>query len=207
MTQQHLNEWIKKIHAVSRLGLAYAVNEYDAERYRQLQQIANEMLQQLTEQPVEFIEGYFSDKKEYITPKVDIRAVVFNEDNEILLVKEKADGLWSLPGGWADIGYTPNETAVNEVREETGLEVVPTKLLAVLDKRCHPHPPEADYVYKIFIECALTGGSFTSSFDILDKGFFAEDALPPLSLQRVLPAQIELMFKYLYSPYKHAVID
>ena len=207
MTQQQLNEWIKKIHALSRLGLTYAVNEYDVERYSQLQQAANEMLQQLTEEPIEVIKKYFNDKKEYITPKVDIRAVVFNDADEILLVKEKADGRWSLPGGWADIGCTPNETAVNEVREETGLVVVPVKLLAVLDKRCHPHPPEADYVYKFFIECTVTGGSFTNSFDIADKGFFAEDALPPLSLQRVLPEQIALMFTYLYNPYKPAVID
>ena len=127
--------------------------------------------------------------------------------NEILLVKEKADGLWSLPGGWADIGFSPNETVVNEVREETGLEVTPKKLLAVMDKRCHPHPPEADYVYKFFIQCELNSGSFTSAFDILDKGFFAKDALPPLSLNRVLTAQIELMFDYLYNPDKPTAID
>jgi ADP-ribose pyrophosphatase YjhB (NUDIX family) len=103
------------------------------------------------------------------------------------------DGRWSLPGGWADVGYTPEEVAVKETKEETGLDVCAKRLLAVMDKRCHPHPASPFYVYKLFILCEITGGVFTSTFDILDKGFFALDSLPPLSHDRILPEQIRLM--------------
>ena len=160
-----------------------------------------------TGHPIEALSIYFNDKKEYITPKVDIRAVIFNERKEILLVKEKSDGKWSLPGGWADIGLSPTEIAVKEAFEETGFTVKATKLLAVMDKRCHPHPPQLDYVYKIFIQCEITGGEQAIAFDILDVAFFAQDAIPELSTDRVLPSQINLMFDYLNNPGKEAIID
>jgi ADP-ribose pyrophosphatase YjhB (NUDIX family) len=197
----------RRLKAISHLGLTYANNEYDIERYSELQQISIEMMQLVTGVPLETLAGYFSEKKEYITPKVDVRAVIFNNENEILLVREKADGKWSLPGGWADIGQTPTEVAVREVLEETGFNVKPVKLLAVLDKRCHPHPPQLDYVYKIFIQCEIVTSEYKQAFDILDIGFFKQDYLPELSEHRVLTTQIDLMFEFLNNPEKQAVID
>ncbi|GHS91140.1 hypothetical protein FACS1894203_1360 [Bacteroidia bacterium] len=94
----------------------------------------------LSESQAPEIAATFTIEKEYATPKVDIRAVVFDENNRILLVKEKAAGCWSLPGGWADVGFSPKEIAMKEVKEETGLDVIPVRLLAVPDKKCHNHP-------------------------------------------------------------------
>ncbi len=182
---------------MAHLGLTYANNEYDRERYHELEQISLEMMQQVSGQPLAEITAYFNTKKEYITPKVDIRAVIFNDQKQLLLVREKADGKWSLPGGWADIGFSPKEIAVKEALEETGFNVKPVKLLAIFDKRCHPHPPQPDYVYKIFIQCEIINGEKTEAFDIMDVGFFNQNAIPGLSEDRVLPAQINLMFEYL----------
>ena len=192
---------------MSHLGLTYGNNPYDIDRYQELQQISLEMIHLLTDHPVEQLELYFSDVKEYITPKVDIRAVIFNDQRELLLVKEKADGRWSIPGGWADIGHSPTEIAVKEALEETGFTVEAIKLLAVTDKRCHPHPPQPDYVYKIFIQCQIVGGELGKAFDILDVGFFAQDNIPSLSLDRILPNQVDLMFSYHDDPNKMALID
>lgn len=200
-------EYAKRLKTISHLGLTYAKDEYDKERYTELETISLALTEQLTGEPVEKLSLYFSGTKEYITPKVDIRAVIFNEKGELLLVKEKADGRWSLPGGWADIGYSPKEVAVKEVYEETGLHAEAVKLLAVLDKRCHPHPPALDYVYKIFIQCRVTGGEWTEAFDILDKGYFAQNNIPPLSMERVLPQQIDLVFEFLHNPHKEPVFD
>lgn len=197
----------KRLKTMAHLGLTYATNEYDTERYRELEQISLEMMNLVTGHPLELLSEYFQDKKEYITPKVDVRVVIFNEQKQILLVKEKADGKWSLPGGWADIGLSPTEVAVKEAFEETGFNVKPVKLLAVLDKRCHPHPPQLDYVYKIFIQCEISSGTNNAAFDILDIGFFEENKLPELSLDRVLPSQINLMFDYLNNQDKPAIID
>ncbi|MDN5284665.1 MAG: hydrolase [Mucilaginibacter sp.] len=199
--------YAKRLRAMAHLGLTYANNEYDTERYHELEQIGLEMMQLLTGQPLEALSVYFNSNKEYITPKTDIRAVIFNDQNEILLVKEKADGKWSLPGGWADIGQSPTEAAVKEALEETGFTVKPVKLLAVLDKRCHPHPPQLDYVYKIFIQCEIIGGTQTAAFDILDAAFFSRENIPQLSEDRVLPSQINLMFEYQLHPEKQAIID
>lgn len=199
--------YAKRLRSIAHLGLTYANNEYDTDRYRELEQISLEMMNMATGLPSDQLAGYFSAAKEYITPKVDIRAVIFDHKNEILLVKEKADGKWSLPGGWADIGQSPTEAAVKEALEETGFNVKPIKLLAVLDKRCHPHPPQLDYVYKIFIQCEITSGEYNQAFDILDMGFFKQDDLPELSEDRVLAGQIDLMFEYLKDPEKQALID
>ena len=200
-------EYAKRLKSMAHLGLTYSANEYDIERYHELEKISLEMMEMATSVPVNQLSLYFQQEKEYITPKTDIRAVVFNGQNEILLVKEKADGKWSLPGGWADIGQSPTEAAVKEVMEETGFTVQPVKLLAVLDKRCHPHPPQLDYVYKMFIQCEIAGGEYATAFDILEIGFFKQDAIPELSTDRVLPSQIDLMFDYLMHPDKQTQID
>jgi ADP-ribose pyrophosphatase YjhB (NUDIX family) len=207
MSSTNLLNYAKRLKSIAHLGLTYANNDYDMERYREIEQISLEMIAMIADSPVERLLLYFNSEKEYITPKVDIRAVIFNDRREILLVKEKADGQWSLPGGWADIGQSPSETAVKEVLEETGFIVKPVKLLAVLDKRCHPHPPQPDYVYKIFIQCEVVGGEPHQAFDILDVNFFSQNSIPDLSLHRILPQQIDLMFDYLYNPEKQAYID
>lgn len=200
-------EYAKRLKAMAHLGLTYAKDEYDLERYRELEQISLEMMQEILADPLEKITDYFSTNKEYITPKTDIRVVIFNAEKEILLVREKADGKWSLPGGWADIGFSPKEIAVKEALEETGFLVKPVKLLAVLDKRCYPHPPQADYVYKIFIQCEILSGEKTQAFDILDVAFFNRNEIPELSEHRVLPSQMELMFSFLEDLQKMAVIN
>jgi ADP-ribose pyrophosphatase YjhB (NUDIX family) len=130
----------------------------------------------------------------YKTPKVDIRAVIFNEEGHLLMVREKIDGCWSIPGGWADIGYTPSEIAVKEAREEAGVEVEPERILAILDKRCHDHPADIYYVYKIFIECRLMGAVAKKNDETDDAGFFAEDHMPPLSGPRNTEGQIKMLF-------------
>ncbi len=206
-TEKELIEIANRIRAIAQNGLVYSLSEYDTERYEELINISHTMTAIVTHYDISEIQGCFKPEKDYVTPKVDIRAVVFNNNDEILLVKEKADGAWSLPGGWADVGFSPKEVAVKEVKEETGLDVEAIKLLAVLDQKCHNHPPALHYVYKIFILCRITGGTFNVVFDILDKGFFHQNSLPPLSLERVLKSQIDLMFEYKHNPAKEVIVD
>jgi ADP-ribose pyrophosphatase YjhB (NUDIX family) len=185
---------IKRLKALADTGIIYAKGDYDRERYETIQEISHSLLAALTEKPFETIKGFYNDVTDYPTPKVDIRALVLNEKSEILMVREQVDGCWALPGGWADIGATPAEVAAKEVFEETGLTVAVEHLLAVFDKRNHPHPPEPYYVYKIVFGCRYTEGVLSKGFDILDVGFFSIDALPPLSEPRNLASQIQLVF-------------
>lgn len=193
---KELNTIAQRIRALSQNGLAYSENEYDTERYGELLQLSNRLTAALIGLDEQTVAAAYDWPKErdYVTPKTDIRAVVFNDKEEVLLVRERMDGCWSLPGGWADVGFSPQEVAVKEVKEETGLDVRAVRLLAVMDMSKHAHPVIPYYVYKYFILCEVTGGAFTEVFDILGKGFFPLDQLPPLSLERVLPEQIREMY-------------
>lgn len=203
------DKWLafaKRVQALAQAGLTYAVNAYDAERYEELQAISGQIMQELTGEPPAMIRALFLNETGYQTPKVDVRAVVFAGD-KILLVHEKIDNCWSLPGGWADVGYSPAEVAVKETREEAGLEVKPVRLLAVLDKKCHPHPPSLYHTYKIFILCEHTGGALQQGAETQDVRFFDRNYLPPLSEERNTISQIQLLFSFLDDPAKPTVFD
>ena len=124
-----------------------------------------------------------------------VRGVVFR-DWKILLVRERSDGLWTLPGGWADVGDSPADAVVREIREESGFETRATKLLALLDRNRHGHPPVLRHYYKVFLRCEIVGGSPTTSHEIQAVGFFGEDEIPELSLPRIVPAQIARMCEH-----------
>ena len=190
----------QRIRALSQTALSYSSNEYEIDRSNELIDISKRITSIVSGVSEEEISACYDPVKEYVTPKVDIRAVIFNDKDEVLLVKEKADGCWALPGGWSDVGFTPTEIVVKEAKEETGLDVRVVRLLAVLDKRCYNHPASSFYIYKLCFQCEVTGGDGELTFDILDKGFFALDNLPPLSLSRILPEQIELLDKLRRNP-------
>lgn len=198
--------YIQRIRALAQNGLAYSPNKYDIDRYEELRQISEAMLADLTGISVERIADIFKDEKGYATPKVDVRGVIF-KDNGILMVREKIDDCWSLPGGWADIGFTPGEIAVKEVREESGFVVEPVKLLAVLDKRCHDHPPALEYTYKIFILCNIIGGGAAPGMETSDVAFFERDKLPTLSRERNTNEQVRMLFAFLDDKDKAAIFD
>ena len=197
----------QRIRSLSQTGLSYTQNDYEIERCRELINISNRITSIVSGIREEEIDALYMPVKEYVTPKVDIRAVVFNDQDEVLLVREKVDGRWSMPGGWSDVGYTPKEVAIKETKEETGLDVSVERLLAVMDKRCHAHPSSTFYIYKMFILCRILGGGFNETFDIMDKGFFPLDSLPPLSLDRILPEQIRLMYELRNNPATPVYLD
>lgn len=199
-------DWAKQIQAIAQTGLTYVRDVYDQERYQQLRQLSIEMMAEYTSVGKEKIELTFASDTGYATPKVDIRGVVFR-DNRILMVREKIDGAWALPGGWADIGYSPFEIAVKEIREEAGFHVAPVRLLAVLDKKFHNHPPEPYHIYKLFILCEIVGGEARGGLETSAVQFFREHELPELSAERNTEAQIKTMFEFLRDPGKAVICD
>ncbi|MCM3773863.1 NUDIX hydrolase [Priestia aryabhattai] len=199
-------DWAKQLQSIAQAGLAYSKDIYDVERFELIRDISVEMLSQQTGMEMTVIKDLFASETGYATPKVDIRAVIF-KDNKILMVKENSDGSWSLPGGWADIGLTPSEVAVKEVKEESGFDVKAVKLLAVTDMKCHPHPPSPFHIYKMFIQCEIIGGQPMKGVETSAVEFFAENKLPPLSIARNTQTQIEMIFKHLYNPKEPVYLD
>lgn len=190
-------ESIKRIQALAETGLAFSPdNSYDAERYDEMQEICLEMLEQLTDVPVAKIKPVIQENNGYKTPKVDVRAVVFNQEGKILLIQEKVDHCWALPGGWADVGYSPKSVAEKECFEEAGLSVKADRLLAVMDKTAQNMPPQFEYVYKLFIRCNPLGTQISTGSETLGVGWFGEREIPELSLPRNLNSHIHMMFEY-----------
>lgn len=188
-------ELIKRIKSLSDTGLIYAQNEYEKERYEELRSISLKLLGIVSNESFSALNDFFMPNKDYPTPKVDIRGLALNKAKEILLVKEKLDGKWSLPGGWGDIGFSPSEVIKKEILEETGLSSRVLRLLAIYDKKCHPHPPQPFYVYKLVFLCEILHGEINTSFDIEEACYFNIKSLPELSEDRILKSQIKQIYQ------------
>lgn len=190
-------EWAKRIRAISQSGLAYTQDVYDAERYEKLRQIAGEIISEHSKLDSQKLAELFSKNIGYATPKVDVRGAAFRGEM-ILMVKEREDGGWTLPGGWADVCESPSENVIKEIREESGFETCVLKLAAVYDRSKHSHKPlMIDHVYKFFFICEIIGGEAKKGSETDDVKFFGEDELPELSISRVTGGQIKRMFQHI----------
>lgn len=185
--------WARKLNAIAQAGLTYSENGYDRDRYQQIRDIAVDMLSRFTETDHTRIRDLFDGEQGYQTPKVEVRAAVFR-DEQVLMVRERVDGLWSLPGGWADEHTSLRETVVKETMEEAGARVRPMRIIAVKDRRKSDHPPFPFGMYKVFVQCAYISGKFRENTETLESGFFSRDELPPLSTARNTAGQIEMCF-------------
>lgn len=192
-------KWISEIQAIAQAGLTYTTNEFDKERFLRLREIAAELTAESTEHSIAEIAELFSLEKGYTTPKLDVRAFIIHED-KLLLVKELADGLWSLPGGWIDVNESPAESVIRETKEETGYDVSVSKLLALWDKLKHDHPPQWPHIYKCIFHCHITGGEPNENLEISELGFFELNNLPPLSTPRITARQIALLNELVRNP-------
>ncbi len=149
-------QWLtygKRLQAIASTGLHFSRDQFDRERYEEIATIANEMLAALGNVPVERIEGLVSDfARGYATPKVDVRGALV-EDDAILLVREQSDGLWTLPGGFADVGLSPARNVEKEIYEEAGINVSARRLYGVRYKAGSGYSPDVRDFYKMFFLC------------------------------------------------------
>ena len=198
--------WANRIRAIAQTGLAFATDVYDRDRYAELREIAADCLSRLTCIPRAGLQRLFAEETGYPTPKIEVRAAVFQE-GRVLLVRERDEALWALPGGWADIGYSPGDAAAKEVFEESGYIVKPRKILAMLDRSKRPRPPSIHYVYRLFVGCDLIGGEPTESIETDGVGFFARDELPPLCTSRSSSWDVDRAFYHLDHPDAPADFD
>lgn len=175
--------WAREIQAISQIGLTYNTNDYDRARYQRLAEISAEIVAHHTYLPVASTVDNFRIQPGYATPKVDVRAAVVM-DGDILLVRERDDGQWAMPGGWADVGDLPSESVVREVWEETGLRVAASKLIGVFDGNRVGDPLSFYHAYKLVFLCEILGGEARPTEEVLDVAFFSFDNLPSLSGER-----------------------
>ena len=204
-------KWLKiarELHSITQVGITYAKDGYDTDRYERLREIAVEIIENQSSLSAEDVEASFAMQPGYITPKVDVRAAVIN-DGKILLVKEESDGRWSLPGGWADVGDAPSEAIIREVWEESGYDVRIESLVGVYDANRVKRPENMPYyhAYKLLFRCSIIGGAAKPSHETLAVDFFAPNALPPLSMYRTPEGIIADAFAQIEQEIEKAVFD
>lgn len=198
-------QWAREIFSLSQSGLAYSGNPYDIERYKRLQEITAEIIENHSEVAKEAALNSFSMQAGYITPKVDVRGAVIHE-RKILLIQERADGNWAMPGGWADLGDSPATVAEREVWEESGFRVKAEKVVAVLDAN-RIEPMEFYHAYKIIFLCRLLDGEPRTSYETLAVDFFHPDQLPPLSFYRTNEDMLKEVFAHVENPNRPTAFD
>ncbi len=199
-------EWTQRLAAIAQSGLTYARDPFDIERYEALRDLAATVVAEHTGRTALDVAEYFGREAGYATPKIDVRGVIF-QAGKVLLVRERSDGGWTLPGGWADVLDSPSSAVQREIREEAGYEARSIKVLAVYDRNAHRHPPQAFHVWKIFLRCEITGGAPADSIETNGVAFFERHELPELSLTRVTPEQLATMFAHYDDPARSTDFD
>ena len=186
--------WAVELQSLAQTGLFYSKDPFDLERFARVREIAAQMLQHQSDLPMEKVKDLFCGETGYQTPKLDSRAAIIRED-KILLVREK-DGGWVLPGGWMDVGLTVGENAAKEAKEEAGVDVLPRRIVAVLDwQRNNCTTPKAQSICKVFVLCDLLKGAFQENIETVESGWFSMDDLPELLEEKTTREQIELCFQ------------
>ena len=182
-----------RLAALAQDGLTFATGDYDLDRYRQVSQLAAELLAVISGRPAADLAVELGRDSGYATPKVDVRGAIFDDRERVLLMQEKTDRRWSLPGGWADPGDAPSAAATREILEETGYHSSAVKLIACWDRELQGHPPPLPvHVYKLFFLCRRDGAvQPPAALETLEVGWFGLGKLPPLSLGRVNHRQLD----------------
>ena len=198
-------EWAREIFSLSQSGITYSGNQYDIERYKRLQEITAEIIESQSEISSESVLESFSMQAGYITPKVDVRGAVIR-DGKILLIQERADGMWAMPGGWADLGDSPASMVEREVWEESGFRVKAGKVVAIIDAN-RLEPMEFYHAYKIIFLCKLLNGEPRTNYETLAVAFFDRDHLPPLSFYRTNESMLQEVFAHVENPNRPTAFD
>jgi ADP-ribose pyrophosphatase YjhB (NUDIX family) len=194
-------ELFRSLQALSRTGLHFCKDEYDRERYDAIERIAAELLAQGAGADAAGLRSDWARESGYVTPKVEVRGAVFRpDDGKVLLVRETADGFWTLPGGWADVNDSPSGAVRREIEQEAGFRVRVIKLAALYDRNAHGHTPSLHHSWKAFFLCEIVGGEARGSYETDGVDFFAPDALPPLSIGRCTPQQVLRMRLHFLRP-------
>jgi ADP-ribose pyrophosphatase YjhB (NUDIX family) len=198
--------WAREIQALSQAGAHYAVDNYQLERFSRLSEIAAEIISMHSDLEQENLVNLFKQQTGYPTPRIDVRAAVF-KDRKLLLVRERVDGGWTMPGGWADVGDVPSEAAERETFEESGFRVKAKKLIGVYDAN-RTGPLELFHAFKIIFLCEIIEGEASPSYETTEVAFFGPEEIPELlSGERTKTRQIKDAFSTLADSQMQAVFD
>lgn len=195
----NLLDQARRLLAVAQSGLHYTRSEFERERYEEIAQLAAQMLSGETGYSAEQLRDAWIVEEGYSTPKLDVRGAMFEGDT-VLLVRERSDGKWTLPGGFADVNETPSMSILKEIEQESGYTARVLKLAAVHDRNKHNYPQFMFHLWKLLFVCEITGGAARLSNETDGVEFFQLSDLPTLSTGRITAEQIHLLHKHYQQP-------
>ncbi|GAB2682421.1 NUDIX hydrolase N-terminal domain-containing protein [Aliiglaciecola sp. 3_MG-2023] len=200
--------YVKRLHAIAESGLAFSPEEFDRERFEEISQIARQMMSDLASVPVNQISDLVTPfHRRYVTPQVEVRGAVI-KDNKILLVQEKSDKKWTLPGGYADVGLTAVENIKKEIEEEANVQVSHPRLISLRHKASGDYDPDIREFYKILFLCdPIEPVKPLAGMETCGADFFALDEIPPLSTGRTIMRDLQDAFIYFADQQKLTSID
>lgn len=186
-------DWAREIQAISQTGIHFAENDYQIQRYSRLMEISAEIISSYSASRESELIEIFNQQVGYATPRIDVRGAVFRA-GKLLLVRERLDHGWTMPGGWADVGDTPSGAVVREVYEESGFEVIARKIIGVYDAN-RTGPLEIFHAFKIVFLCDILAGEERTSEETSEVKFFSQNELPKkLSGERSQPRHLDDAF-------------
>lgn len=210
MLRENINvmwlNWAREIQSLAQTGLAFAPNHYEKERSTRLIELSAEIIEAYTNLESQNISKVLMEQPGYATPKVDVRAAIIR-DEEILLVKEIADGKWSMPGGWMDVGDYPAKAAERETKEESGFIVKAKKLIGVFDANRNGRPLEFFHAVKLIYLCEIISGKPTISSETSEVKFFNLNSLPTLSQNRTNERHIAEIIEHIKNPNRQSFFE
>jgi len=185
-----------ELMAIAQDALVYNKNKFDIEHYERVRELAGELLSvAVVDMTAKQAQEIFEKETGYQTPKMDTRAVIFNDKDEVLLIKDY-DGKWALPGGWCEFDKTIMENTIKEAKEEAGLDVEPYRLVCAHSHRGHNNPDSFFHIIRFFMLCKKTGGSFEANSETTEAKYYALDSLPDnLNDHKCNPEQLKLCYK------------
>jgi ADP-ribose pyrophosphatase YjhB (NUDIX family) len=190
---------VRRLQAIAQNGLHYTESPFERERFEEVRAVAVELAAG-DDAPLEELAASFASQSGHACPKVDVRAVAIR-DGEVLLVRGRDDGLWTPPGGWAEVGESPRRSAEKELLEESGYAGRAAKLVGLWEVDVRHRPRWPFYGWKVVLLCELGDADPLphQASEILEVGFFREDALPELS-GRIRSEQLALAFAHHRDP-------
>lgn len=164
-------DFLDEVRAIAQMGLSYAQNPYDVERYTRLLALSAEKYSEMSGLESAEILNRFRVDMGYVTPKLGCAGAVFNDDGQILLVRRSDNGTWGLPGGWCESQEAPETSIQRELLEETGLEVGVKGLIDVFSRTPSMYG-EPHATASLLYHCEMRGGTLTPSHETPEVGFY-----------------------------------
>lgn len=195
-----------ELQTLAAAGLTYSELKFDIERYKRAREIAAELIYSVSDEPLEKITHIFESDADYQTPKISTRAAIFNEKEEILLVKD-FDGKWVLPGGWCDYDQTIMSNTIKEVREEAGLQVEPYRLVGIFENQKRPYPQSFFHAENAFVLCRVISGEFQENLETTEMGYYSLDDLPELNVRKTDERELGLCYEAYKAEHWEPIIE